>query len=120
VLLLLLLWEWIVVCPRCQARVADLPTTCNLHTHTHTRTQVSSSHIARSYHHLFPVAPYTELKAGEHSELDHCHGCLRFLDVASERVVRLRCPRCSQAFCIDCDMYVHETLHECPGCSGVG
>jgi transcription initiation factor TFIIH subunit 2 len=28
----------------------------------------------------------------------------------------LRCPRCRQCFCFRCDTYVHEALHNCPGC----
>lgn len=32
------------------------------------------------------------------------------------QVVRLRCPGCGRVFCLDCDMYVHESLHNCPGC----
>ena len=26
------------------------------------------------------------------------------------------CPRCSSAFCADCDEFVHTVLHNCPGC----
>ena len=33
----------------------------------------------------------------------------------------LRCGQCQQVFCYDCDAFVHETLHNCPGCEcGVG
>lgn len=28
----------------------------------------------------------------------------------------LQCPRCTQLFCFECDAYVHEQLHNCPGC----
>lgn len=134
------------VCSRCQARVADLPTACNVcslplvrtitipyHTfgprfslallinttddhpsyhdaaapsdnqprrthnttpppltHTPQPLQVSSSHLARSYHHLFPVPPYKEVPANESPELDACHGCQRRLDVASSKVSELK------------------------------
>lgn len=44
-------------CPRCKARVVDLPTTC----HVCGLTLVSSSQLARSYHHLFPVKPFQEV-----------------------------------------------------------
>ena len=30
--------------------------------------------------------------------------------------MRLRCPRCRNVFCVDCDVYIHEVLHNCPGC----
>ncbi|MEW5303288.1 MAG: hypothetical protein WDW36_005994 [Sanguina aurantia] len=44
-------------CPRCKAKVAELPCEC----HVCGLTLVSSPHLARSYHHLFPIAPYDEL-----------------------------------------------------------
>ena len=28
----------------------------------------------------------------------------------------LRCPTCDQVFCYECDVYIHESLHNCPGC----
>jgi len=29
---------------------------------------------------------------------------------------RYRCPECERDFCSDCDEFVHEALHVCPGC----
>ncbi|CAG8509681.1 14256_t:CDS:2 [Acaulospora colombiana] len=26
------------------------------------------------------------------------------------------CPKCKQYFCLDCDAFVHEVIHNCPGC----
>ena len=51
-------------CPRCKARVLDLPSTC----HVCGLTLVSSSQLARSYHHLFPVKPFVEI-IGSHLSL---------------------------------------------------
>ena len=48
-------------CPRCKARVVDLPSTC----HVCGLTLVSSSQLARSYHHLFPVKPFAEVPTSE-------------------------------------------------------
>ena len=31
----------------------------------------------------------------------------------------VRCGECKQLFCYDCDLYIHETLHNCPGCETV-
>lgn len=42
------------VCPRCAAKVCDVPTDCDICG----LMIVSSPHLARSYHHLFPVKPY--------------------------------------------------------------
>lgn len=44
-------------CPRCKARVCELPTECRICG----LTLVSSPHLARSYHHLFPVTPFNEV-----------------------------------------------------------
>lgn len=31
--------------------------------------------------------------------------------------VVLRCDKgCRQLYCFDCDLYIHESLHVCPGC----
>ena len=30
--------------------------------------------------------------------------------------LRFQCPDCRNVFCADCDAYLHETLHNCPGC----
>lgn len=47
----------------------------------------------------------------------HCYGCLRSLeDGAESQGVIVQCPDCKYLFCFDCDTYVHETLHNCPGC----
>ncbi|MEW5309751.1 MAG: hypothetical protein WDW38_001613 [Sanguina aurantia] len=51
-------------CPRCKAKVAELPCEC----HVCGLTLVSSPHLARSYHHLFPIAPYDELPQDSGSE----------------------------------------------------
>lgn len=124
--------------------------------------QVSSPHLARSYHHLFPVPQFEEVSAaavaaaagtgaagapgavagnstvvrvgqgagagprGKQSSPPpggvagavgvtarvSCAGCLR--DLAG--LARYRCPECGSNFCLDCDMYVHDSLHNCPGC----
>ena len=42
------------LCPRCSAKVCDVPTDCDICG----LMIVSSPHLARSYHHLFPVKPY--------------------------------------------------------------
>lgn len=116
---------------------------------------VLSPHLARSFHHLFPVQPFTEvavvreatkeevksigsapnaLKAPEDvnsdilvsSEKDDscCMACLRpFATTLETRgsaqnavVLRFACPDCQSLFCVDCDVFLHESLHNCPGC----
>eukprot|EP01018_Ginkgo_biloba_P014436 Gb_10178 [translate_table: standard] len=105
-------------CPRCKARVCELPTQC----HICGLTLVSSPHLARSYHHLFPVIPFEEVlsrtaNASSQRLPRTCFGCQQFLPNPGSKVgVRVACPRCKQHFCFDCDIYIHESLHNCPGC----
>ncbi|BDA42827.1 General transcription factor IIH subunit 2 [Coccomyxa sp. Obi] len=122
-------------CPRCKARVVDLPCSC----HICGLTLISSPHLARSYHHLFPVKAFTEVPQAELDTLKGesgglrerdsgfggvtCYACLADLDPtavddgeASGVSVVVRCPECCQLFCFDCDAFIHETLHNCPGC----
>lgn len=105
-------------CPRCKARVCELPTEC----HICGLTLVSSPHLARSYHHLFPVTPFEEvLRTSSNDRLPRtCFGCQQFLPnpgiTGSKAGVRLACPKCKHHFCFDCDIYIHDSLHNCPGC----
>lgn len=119
-------------CPRCGAWVSDVPAECALCG----MTLVSSPHLARSYHHLFPVPKYISsedasaalkeralhyMSAGADHSADwtecQCTGCLKGLQSSSG--LMLICPRCAKVFCIDCDTFVHEALHSCPGCDGI-
>lgn len=51
-----------------------------------------------------------------------CFGCLQTLAafegqrLAEDPGVIVRCPDCLRVFCFECDAYVHESLHNCPGC----
>lgn len=49
-----------------------------------------------------------------------CHGCLTDLSSPDkdeqESGVVLQCSMCKHLFCFDCDLYIHESLHNCPGC----
>ncbi|KAK9805068.1 hypothetical protein WJX73_010881 [Symbiochloris irregularis] len=123
-------------CPRCKALVEELPCGC----HVCGLTLVSSPHLARSYHHLFPLKPFQEMKSvpsstGTESDpitaqqvsASYCFGCLRNLSEQPEASsslpsslsgpgVVLSCPDCHQCFCFECDAFAHEVLHNCPGC----
>lgn len=126
------------LCPRCGVKVCDVPTDCPVCGIT----IVMSTHLARSYHHLFPVPNW---KAVQWSSVTrdserNCYSCnLAFpsLDEANDASSssaamaaknkaleeaglaassRYRCPRCERDFCLECDAFVHEQLHVCPGC----
>ncbi|XVF47131.1 hypothetical protein PTKIN_Ptkin03bG0084400 [Pterospermum kingtungense] len=69
-------------CPRCEARVCELPPECRVCG----LTLVSSPHLARSYHHLFPIAPFDEVPPSPSDLNDpksklqrNCFGCQQSL-----------------------------------------
>jgi len=39
------------------------------------------------------------------------------VDSAVSPTARYRCGKCKNDFCMECDLYIHHTLHTCPGCS---
>lgn len=109
------------ICPRCSAKVCSLPTQCPCCD----LTLVLSTHLARSYHHLFPLKPFDEVPL-QHAYLSsNCFSCLSpFPETehglnGESHTHRFLCPDCNNHFCIDCDLYCHETLHNCPGCETV-
>ncbi|KAI7247014.1 TFIIH basal transcription factor complex, subunit SSL1 [Hortaea werneckii] len=126
------------LCSRCKAKVCGLPATCpgcDL-------TLILSTHLARSYHHLFPLQNWAEVswdRARKRGSVQ-CFGCLspfpaipaphetangaehdqanaktKRAEGASESS-RYECETCHNHFCIDCDVFCHEVVHNCPGC----
>ncbi len=204
------------VCPRCKAKASELPSDCAVCG----LKLVLAPHLARSFHHLFPVPPFRELPEGvrvaemetaksveevpssfslppvtsslaynfdplpkigfkngssdsnvqgtttevkidsslllSSKDCDRCcYSCLKVIGVrpivdttlsnkgrgksrsnggskspadnsitgnkkkGNEREsdgLRFQCPDCKNVFCSNCDEYLHETLHNCPGC----
>lgn len=170
------------VCPRCKAKASELPCDCAVCG----LKLVLAPHLARSFHHLFPVPPFAEVL--EETELQTnlqksnflpevtssacysfdppaklgykmnsetkevninsslffsskdcdrvCFSCLKKIglheiidnkkrrgkannkqtDIGAAESLRFQCPDCLNIFCSDCDEYLHETLHNCPGC----
>ena len=136
------------LCPQCNAKYCELPVECRICG----LMLVSAPHLARSYHHLFPLPTFKEASACPHpnpnvvwffisnfslsimywiyifqisvSELRQdpsttmpsCFSCVRQFSTSSEAKC-FKCPLCSRFFCGECDLFVHETLHSCPGCA---
>ncbi|KAG1802723.1 Ssl1-like-domain-containing protein [Suillus plorans] len=111
------------LCPRCMAKVCDVPTDCDICG----LMIVSSPHLARSYHHLFPVKPYEAVTSmeGESMLQAACHACARIFSTSVSTAAtsegmspwgRYRCPDCHNDFCAECDVFVHDVIHCCPGC----
>lgn len=113
------------LCPRCQSKVCDVPTDCDICG----LMIVSAPHLARSYHHLFPVKPYDAVPNldGPEPLSPACQGCAKpFPTTVSSTlsvtegispVGRYRCPECKHTFCSECDIFVHDVVHTCPGCA---
>ncbi|KAL9938323.1 hypothetical protein V8E36_002946 [Tilletia maclaganii] len=153
------------LCPRCGAKMCEVPTDCPICG----LTIVMSTHLARSYHHLFPVPNFVAQSwADLDNDLDEaCFACAILFpakprtqirpessangasssqarqrdanapsaagatqgagkaasstDKAQTAAVlaesgRYMCQRCGNDFCLDCDAFIHEHLHLCPGC----
>ena len=160
------------VCPQCQAKNSELPVDCAVCG----LKLVLAPHLARSFHHLFPVSPFLECSFRKStpavgdamnevrsdaavpsaavvlstqtssddlvdrmsdkvlvSSKDNdrcCYACLRPFECGAteafsvldkeansdEEYLRFQCPDCENLFCLDCDAFLHETLHNCPGC----
>mmetsp|Transcript_48196 Transcript_48196/g.104503 ORF Transcript_48196/g.104503 Transcript_48196/m.104503 type:complete len:164 (-) Transcript_48196:16-507(-) len=99
-------------CPRCSAIVCELPCSCPICE----LKLVASSHLARSFHHLFPIAPFTHrtlppAPSEAPSRRYRCSGCFVPLSEAWQ------CHRCSSIYCDECDSFIHDSLHVCVGCT---
>ncbi|GAA5864263.1 hypothetical protein JCM8547_001312 [Rhodosporidiobolus lusitaniae] len=113
-------------CPRCKARLCDVPTECRVCG----LTVVNAPQLARSYRHLFPVANYERVVHSSPTDSPSCFSCsfpFQSLSVSSavssaqlgdlSPLGRYRCPKCEHHFCLDCDKLVHDALGFCPGCT---
>lgn len=140
-------------CSRCSAKVCSLPVTCP----SCQLTLLLSTHLARSYHHLFPLRNWAEVswQRAREKGTTACLSCLNPFptppppeetdgnkgegseaangekerpikkgrtgeDESEEQKAsessRYECRVCESHFCIDCDMFCHMVLHNCPGC----
>jgi len=91
-------------CPQCRVHVSCLPIqcpTCNLQL-------VTSAHLARSHHHLFPVKKFKNKNEGGKngdSEISSCDAC----GVNNVKVGKN--PDSGKRFCLDCELFMREKLH---------
>ncbi|XP_063051164.1 general transcription factor IIH subunit 2 [Engraulis encrasicolus] len=95
-------------CPQCRAKYTELPVECKVCG----LTLVSAPHLARSFHHLFPLDAFQENPREEHTGDRFCQACQGELKDQSV----FTCPVCRSAFCVECDLFIHDTLHCCPAC----
>lgn len=106
-------------CPNCKSKVCSLPTVCPCCD----LMLILSTHLARSYHHLMPLKTFQEVPVTETFPTQNCYSCQKkFSTLKNQKTQELltssryRCDDCKQDFCIDCDVFIHEMLHNCPGC----
>jgi len=123
------------LCSRCEAKVCSLPSECPICG----LTLILSTHLARSYHHLFPLQNWVAVSGDEAANSSACFACQSpFPKISTskrkEKAIeaipkpseskdvsesgRYACPVCRNHFCIDCDVFAHEVLHNCAGCQG--
>jgi len=122
-------------CPRCLSKVCDLPSECPVCS----LTLISSPHLARTYHHLFPLESFAEVVPGRneygaatsrsglaerspgpaHTAAVGCspRSCVGCMHPFAEAEKGYRCPKCQCTYCLDCDLYIQDSLHNCVGCS---
>ncbi len=142
------------LCSRCRSKVCALPTTCP----ACGLTLILSTHLARSYHHLFPLRNWKVVSwmraAKKLREQQCCFGCLgpfplipkaidgtrvrhadghqsrkgdrsarderkrgeKETEINVSESGRYECENCGRFFCIECDVFAHEVVHNCPGC----
>ncbi|XWX01899.1 hypothetical protein V2A60_009928 [Cordyceps javanica] len=135
------------LCTRCGTRVCRLPAECP----SCALTLILSTHLARSYHHLFPLRNWVAVPWGpEAARSAACFACQcpfpapasasggangdasdgaagakedeggnRLAAKGVSESGRYACEVCRNHFCIDCDVYAHEIIHNCPGCQSI-
>lgn len=120
------------LCSRCDSKVCSLPAECP----ACGLTLILSTHLARSYHHLFPLKNWIEVpwSVAREKNSSLCFSCLsKFPEIpglgeeeerregehkGTSESSRYACEVCGNHFCIDCDVFAHEVAHNCPGCQG--
>lgn len=111
------------LCSRCNTKVCGLPSECP----SCGLTLILSTHLARSYHHLFPLINWEEVPWSDAYRSSTCFSCQKsFPDIPPKSQwerdgvptssSRYACSFCHRHFCIDCDLFAHEVVHNCPGC----
>ncbi|EDW79209.2 uncharacterized protein Dwil_GK12882, partial [Drosophila willistoni] len=99
-------------CPQCHSKYCELPVECQ----SCDLTLVSAPHLARSYHHIFPVPNFEEMPHDQLPGPTECFSCAKLLATVADKTV-YKCIHCGEVFCLDCDIFIHETLHACVGCN---
>jgi transcription initiation factor TFIIH subunit 2 len=73
---------------------------------------------------LLPLLTLIYSQNAEAGAADTCHGCAQDFPTtlipavgeAMSALGRYRCPECHKDFCSECDVFIHDVVHFCPGC----
>eukprot|EP01135_Chromosphaera_perkinsii_P002254 Nk52_evm40s221 gene=Nk52_evmTU40s221 len=97
-------------CPRCLTKFCDIPVDCS----TCGLTLVSAPHLARSFHHLFPLDEFRASSSKE-EKVTTCISChFPFEEVSGSNC--FVCEKCKGVFCHNCNEFLHDSVHNCPVC----
>ncbi len=100
------------ICPQCKSVASRIPSKCKICG----LNLISAAHLARTYHHLFPVAKFIEIDSELASQIEDmiCCGCGLEINMYENDAV-FRCSQCDKLICDVCEAYIHETLycHDC-------
>lgn len=76
----------------------------------------SSSSASKSRLKAARAAEALALAAEEEKQKDaYCYGCLQRFGDTVNMVSKSRCRTCNYLYCVDCDLFIHDSLHNCPG-----
>ncbi|CAH3045994.1 unnamed protein product [Porites evermanni] len=104
-------------CPQCKSKYCDLPVECKV--------CGNSKAMVRDLPPTFkPVNNLICCKTGLMWVVKRATSLFNsFCSNVSRQVMRQRsravycCPQCEHLFCTDCDIFIHDSLHSCPGCT---
>ncbi|XP_041094291.1 general transcription factor IIH subunit 2-like [Polyodon spathula] len=119
-------------CPQCRAKCTELPVECKVcDSEMQTGVSVASRlDVAvvvcgncRSYIGVclspgallpspFPIRAFTETPLQDYQRQKFCQGCQG--ELKDQNVYM--CMSCQSVFCVECDLFIHESLHCCPSC----
>lgn len=127
-------------CPQCAALVTEVPRACP----TCTLPLITTAHLARSWHHLFPVPTFVDVHAGSGQVLtveplaaaneaakraasssQPAPGQALYIEAGATHCAGcgdqlpasdtvIVCPVSLETYCASCDAFIHDSLHNLP------
>ncbi|KAI8852422.1 Ssl1-like-domain-containing protein [Chytridium lagenaria] len=105
------------ICPRCRGAVCDLPTDCAV-------CQLTLPQNNKMHRMQSSLSPVPASGFGRRMSIPETSSATRSAGSAGKEKVgaelptgRFECERCGNHFCLECDLFAHEVLHNCVGCA---